>query len=168
MSSKDDFANRSYPVEENMQLQRRQWLIERAGWCGLCLVTIAALLGLFGTGVLSTARVVASDNNLQVEYGRFERSGASTQLKISARGDAAGQVNISVEGQFFERFSLENLNPQPSETQNYAAGQRMTFNTAPGQLAVIYLSARPTRPGLARTTIGRADQRLSFTQFVYP
>lgn len=168
MSSDDDLADRSYPIQEDMSQQQRQWKAERVGWFVLSVLIIAALLGLFGIGLFSSVQLASPDGELSAEYGRFERNGASSQLVIRAKGDHAGKLEVQIEGALFERFSIENIHPQPSMTLSYDGGQRMSFKTEPRQTAAIILSIRPSQLGLSRSTIKSASSRLDITQFTYP
>src|SRR5215475_2739858 len=49
----DELASRQYPVQEHMAFQRRMWIVQRIGWVMLGVISLAALFGLFGYGVLS-------------------------------------------------------------------------------------------------------------------
>lgn len=168
MSSDDDFADRFYPIQEDMSQQQRQWRAERVGWFVFTVLIIAALFGVFGIGVFSSVQLASSDGELSAEYSRFERNGASSQFVIRAKGDSTGKLEIQIEGALFERFSIENIHPQPSTTLSYDGGQRMSFRTEPRQVAAIVFSIRPSQLGFSRSTIINASSRLDITQFTYP
>ncbi|MGK9049885.1 hypothetical protein KXR63_21255 [Stutzerimonas chloritidismutans] len=168
MSDDDDLADRVYPIEEDMRQQQRQWVSERIGWIILSLLIIAAVFGLFGIGSLSSAKLASTDGDLKIEYGRFERNGASSQIVIRAKGDAEGHVELKIEGAFFERFSIENIHPQPSTVISYEGGQQMSFNTEPRKFAAIYFSLRPNKTGSSKSTIISGTSRLEMNQFTYP
>ncbi len=111
MSSDDDLADRSYPIQEDMGQQKRQWKAERVGWIVLTFLITAALFGLLGIGPLSSVELASPDGELSAAYSRFERNGASSQLVIRAKGDVAGKSALRIEGALFERFSIENIHP---------------------------------------------------------
>ncbi len=69
----------SLEVDEDMQFQRKEWTVEHWSWIGMAIIAIAALLGLFGQGILSKTTV--ENGPIQVEYGRFERLLAPIQLE---------------------------------------------------------------------------------------
>jgi hypothetical protein len=46
-----------FQIDEDLNFQRREWKIQRAGWVTMALVIIAALLGVFGAGPLSSATI---------------------------------------------------------------------------------------------------------------
>ncbi len=58
-SSADEFASRSFPIGEDMALQKREWLLERAAWIGTALVLLLAQQALLGDDYsLTTAMLV--------------------------------------------------------------------------------------------------------------
>src|SRR5262245_27034078 len=68
----DEFASRQYPVQEDMAFQRRMWIVQRIGWALLGIISLAALCGPFGYGILS--KRTATGAEMSIEYERFERA----------------------------------------------------------------------------------------------
>jgi hypothetical protein len=60
-------------IEEYIGFQRRDWAVRHIAWAILALVVLAALLGLFGNGILSKANLGDDEMPLQLEYERFGR-----------------------------------------------------------------------------------------------
>ena len=79
----DEFASRQYPVQEDMAFQRRMWIVQRIGWALLGVISLAALCGLFGNGVLS--KRTATGAEMSIEYERFERAKATCGRGLGAR-----------------------------------------------------------------------------------
>ena len=57
------------------------WRAERVAWCVMALVLLATLLGAFGDGPLSDARV-GSPRTFTVEYDRLLRSSSPALLRF--------------------------------------------------------------------------------------
>ena len=54
-------------LDDDIAFQRRQLFVERAGWIAMLAVVVAAFLGVFGHGPLSTAVVEARSAGVRVE-----------------------------------------------------------------------------------------------------
>jgi hypothetical protein len=58
-------------INADLEFQRRVWAAQRIGWIAIGAFVIAALVGVFGQGPLSSA--AAGGNALRIEYERFAR-----------------------------------------------------------------------------------------------
>ncbi|HSX71187.1 MAG TPA: hypothetical protein VLF16_09650 [Pseudomonas sp.] len=164
----DEGRSRTYPVHENMPLQRMAWRMERLGWYCLVLLAVLALAGLFSKGPLSTATVASADNSLRLEYQRFARNGAQSQLMIDARG-AGESLDIVLAGELLDGFSIESMQPQPQQSTSHPGnGLRLRMATnEQGQVRVrIQLKAGGVGP--FASTLSLADQQVELRQFIYP
>ncbi len=81
-------------IENDHAFQCRMWTIQRYGWVIIALIVITALLGLFGSGPLSTVTVGTSSTALQLRYDRFVRSQAPTNLYITLAASAPGSDEV--------------------------------------------------------------------------
>lgn len=72
----------SLEIHEDLPFQEREWKIQRAAWVFMALVIVLALLGLFSTGPLSSAKEEAADGALTVGYERFIRHDGRTTITI--------------------------------------------------------------------------------------
>lgn len=66
-------SHSSIEITEDLSFQRRAWIMQRVAWTIMLLLTIAALLGAFGRGTLSSARVTSPGSVMSAEYERFAR-----------------------------------------------------------------------------------------------
>ena len=163
------WSSRSYPIEEHMGLQRITWRIERLGWLALAGLVAAALLGLLGSGVLSTAIATGADGRLEVTYGRFERSGASTGMQVLLGASAQDRVVLRLNAAFMEAFTIESLHPRPAEERSGRDGAEMVFRVTDGAPLRLYFSLRPARIGMVKSEVAVAEgPPARFTQLVYP
>ena len=100
-------------LEEDIGFQRRDWLLRRIAWAVLALVFLAALLGIFGNGILSKATLGDDGMPLQVEYERFGRHKAPMDLKMRLGPEAVqeGKVRLWLERSYLNTMQVETIVP---------------------------------------------------------
>jgi hypothetical protein len=99
---------------EHINWHQREWLAERIGWGAIAAVLAAALLGLLGSGPLSSRRDASTDGALAVEYEGIHRRAAPARLKIHftpANGKQEQQLAISKS--FSDAATIEQIVPEP-------------------------------------------------------
>ena len=60
-------------IEQDLGFEERAWRVQRVSWFIMFLVIALALIGLFGTGPLSSARTGSSGDEFSANYERFAR-----------------------------------------------------------------------------------------------
>lgn len=164
-----EWTSRSYPVPEDMMLQRATWRFERLGWLGLLTVIVLACLGLFARGPLSSAMITDPAGQLQVEYGRFERNGATTGMQLHIGAGSAPRATVRIGHAFLEAFTIKAVTPQPAEQRSGPEGVEMVFQVAGNGPAHVHLALRPDSVGIVEGEIGLVGgPPARFTQFVFP
>ncbi|MGQ7958087.1 hypothetical protein ACUTAF_10320 [Pseudomonas sp. SP16.1] len=150
-----------------MPLQLWVWRIERAGWYALLLLVMLALLGLFSKGPLSDATVTGSLGHLQVDYQRFARGGATSQLVLTLR-ETATQAQIFISSELLEGYTIESIQPAPLAGSNgEQGGLRLAVATEQGA-ARLSLILRAEGVGRFDSWIGAGGERVELNQFIYP
>ena len=159
-------------IGEDVPFQYREWTFERVGWVVMAVLAVAAVLGLFGTGPLSTAMAGGAGDALRVEYERFDRLASPTTLRVQVGAGAAdqGQVRVWIDQAYLDRVQIERIEPEPAETE-----------AGPGRTVYTFAVEDPERPiavtfHLTHQSIGRPNARiglvdgptLRFNQLVYP
>ena len=76
-------------IAQDLAFQRREWTIQRVAWAVMALVALAGLLGLFG-GAGPLTRAAAGNGALRLDYARFERKHAPTELRLQVAAGVAG------------------------------------------------------------------------------
>jgi hypothetical protein len=125
---------------------------------------------LLGTGPLSAAS--AEQGPLRLDYGRFERKGAPTKLRVRVDGGTAsqGELRLWLSEQYLDGVELRNISPEPERAQ-----------AGPDRTVYVFQVLDPNRPAgvsfdLEPREIGRLSGRLGlvngpeieFAQVVYP
>lgn len=174
MAPEDDAPRPSGPsgleITEDMGFQRRFWRAQRVGWGVIALLLVAAALGLFSRGPLSSATAGGRVGGLEVEYERFQRFGAASALRIEAwaRPEDEGRVLLRLAPGLTDALEIETITPWPITAARGREGLVLAMRAA-GEVAVVDIRAKPTRIGRLRGEIscaGCAPVRLS--AFVYP
>lgn len=171
MSAKGQKAG-DLEVDEDLKFQRVEWRIQRIGWVLMLLFILAALAGAFGRGPLSRRTDQSPDNSLAIDFDRFGRLHAQTDIKLVASEESAreGALRIWLDRDYMTKFETKEINPQPERID--LSPDRMTLvyrvPKSPGSLKV-NLILEPNEMGSVRGAAGvEGKQSLFFSQFIYP
>ena len=163
----DEYASRQYPVREHMVFQGRTWIVQRIGWLVLAGIAIAALLGLFGGGVLSNR--TAANAAMTVEYEHFQRVTRLVRFEFRLAPAATAERTLHLGRSFQENYEISSIAPQPSHSVAARDGLDLTFATSNAAASRITIWARPRAYGRlsidARTDGGAP---VTFNVLVYP
>lgn len=154
------------PVREDMRFQEREWRIKRVAWGVFAIAVVAALGGAFSRGPLSETRAASEDGALVVEYARFERDGASSELVVHVPA-SDGRASLYLERAFLQSFSIDSIEPRPIESSSRDGGVHYVFTSQTAQ-AVVRFQITPEHGGMVASTIGDGARRVSFRQLIYP
>lgn len=156
--------------DRDLHFQRREWTVQRAGWLVMLAIVLAALIGLFGGGPLSTA--TAKVEPLQLQYTRFERRHAPTKLEVSVASGAVSQdqVEIWLSSDYLARIEITSIVPEPEEVSETNDRVIYRFNIDDQTRAPrILMTLEHDEPGLTTCRIGMVDgPELAFWQVIYP
>jgi hypothetical protein len=154
----------------DLRFQRREWTVQRAGWLVMLAFVLAALSGLFGGGPLSAA--TAKVEPLQLQYTRFERRHAPTELEVSVATSAVSQDQVEVwfSPDYLARIEITSIVPEPEEVSETNDRVIYRFNIDEQTRAPrILVALEHDEPGLTTGRIGLIDgPELAFWQVVYP
>lgn len=159
-------------LREDLEAQRRHWIAERIGWTIMAGVIVAAVFGLFGSGILSEASVGSPDGSLRLEYSRFTRYRSSTTVRIHVGSNTAkgGDVGVSVNRAYIEAVQVQEIIPTPEKAELPAGRLAYLFRIMDaGRPTVITFRLVPVQVGMLSAQIGlEHGPLLHFEQFVYP
>ena len=173
--AQDDEKTATEPVgdlEHNRDLlfQRREWAIQRAGWLVMLAIIVAALIGLLGSGPLSSATAEAGP--LQLEYSRFERRHAPSELKVTVANGAESQDQIVlwISTDYITSAEITSIVPEPEEMSE--AEDQMVYRFSiydEAQTPTIQFALEYDDPGHTTGRMGMiGGPELTFWQFIYP
>jgi hypothetical protein len=161
--------SRSHPgleIQEDVAFARTEWKIQRGGWLVLGLITLAALLGLFGHGLLSSASV--ADGRLHLQYQRFERFQRPTKMELRVSGAVGESTSVVLDRSYLKAIRIEQIMPQPEKVEANARGLIYHF-AGKGDPITVTFHFQLEQFGSLNGQVGLANgPMLSFNQFVYP
>jgi hypothetical protein len=160
-------------ISQDLDFQRSSWKAQRFGWAIMLLVVVAALLGLFGGGPLSSAKLGGEGSPLRADYERFLRLDSPTKLTVyvgaaAVRGDSTAELWL--DRNWLAGVEIKAITPEPEKTRTGANQVIYTFRLDPSATSARFTYEVETR------SLGRINGRLgllngpsySFSQFAYP
>lgn len=157
-------------IDDNLAWQRRVWAFERGGWVLLLLILVSAALGLFGDGVLASARVASAYGGVTLEFPRYLRARSPEHLIASAAPAQRGAdaVVLWLDAAYLENVTIERIVPEPTRVR--AGADRLTFEFASdgaGPLRIAF-EINVRSGGRLHGRIGAGEESVEFSQLVYP
>lgn len=169
MTDDDELRDRTYPVQEYMHVQQRHWRLERIGWGVFLLIVLLATLGVFSRGVLSLTTAQSADGALTVDFQRFERTSATSEMTIRLRGESTQVLQLEITGDLLDKFSIQGIQPEPLSSDSFQDGIRLAFRTDQAGDAAVYLALRAAAPGWSRSQFAlTGSSPTAVDQFIYP
>jgi hypothetical protein len=161
-------AEQPIPIEEDMRFQRATWKIERAGWVVLALIVIAALLGVFSNGYLSSA-AKGDEHGFNVHYDRFQRRTVTTHLRMNVPADDDNVARLRVGRSVLDDYEIDAIDPRPSRAAADQTDLVFDFDTGDTRELAMVIALRPRRIGMAHLSLAAANRPpLMLRTFVYP
>jgi hypothetical protein len=148
---------------------RRSWKFERAGWAGLALLLLAAVLGLLGPGAFSTVTRADDAVGLSVRFDRFVHFETETTLVFRVPRSGSGDtVEVWIDDAYQDAVEVEQIHPEPLRAAHDRG--RTVYRFASGEEGgEVSFKVRPRRAGgisgRAGTSSGGGAE---ISQFVYP
>jgi hypothetical protein len=158
-------------VNEDMEFQRRSWVVQRIGWAISTLVILLAALGLFGDGILSNAKAGHEEGALWLEYPRFERFEDEFQLKVHANEGAIaeGEIRIQLDQNYLDSVEVSSVSPEPDSELIDANGITYVYKTNGSSPFTAHFYVIPRKAGpLSGTFQLQNGYPVRFSQFIYP
>jgi hypothetical protein len=159
-------------IEHDMDFQRREWKIQRAGWAFMVLVIIAALLGLLGHGPLSRTSASDPDGVLTVEYERFVHYHKPLTLRFHISGTATNKddLRLWVDRSYLDALDIHSITPEPERVEAGVDRHLFVFRVLDRDRPTgIVFHGEMDRVGSVQGAAGVADREPArFRQFVYP
>lgn len=159
-------------LDQQLDVQRRAWRIERIAWGALLAIIILAMLGLFGTGPISSTTAGNADDGLAVGYERFVRHDGRSSMQIRVGPDqvANGQVEVWIASAYLRDIEIEQVSPQPDTVRSDGDRDIFVFLADdPAAPVTITVTFRPSGIGRISGDIGIVGgPTVSLDQISYP
>ena len=130
--------NDEIAVGENLEFQRKWWVVERLVWIFFTCLIIADFLGAFGRGWLANAKYQTPDKSLDIKYESIERFHAPSILAINFAPSVVqnGKVALWVSDSLVKSLGNQRIMPQPETSAIGEKGILYTFPTSGPQMTV--------------------------------
>jgi len=162
--------NKGIELSQDLGFQERDWAVQHVGWLLIALVIIAALAGVWGSGPLSDGVATSADGAIRIEYARFARMNAPTQMRIhfTARRVEDGEVRLWLDRSYLAEFLPKTIVPSPRTVEVGTDRLTYVFDAERMQAGGVVFQMEPQTVGrvAGRAGIGEAD--VGFRHFVYP
>jgi hypothetical protein len=170
--SKNVMRDHRLELHEDPSFQVTEWKVQRVGWVLWAAILMAGLLGLIGTGPLSSAEATAPDDSLTVVFQRFTRCRYPTLVHVFVWPGPANsrELRIKLSPSLLGRMDIRRIEPEPIAQTIAADG-------------IVYMFSREDELESAKVVFhveferfGRSQARIEllghepvfFGQFVYP
>ncbi len=103
----------SLQLEQDLGFQRRQWFAQRVGWALMWAAAAAGLAGFFGRGPLSARTLSDPSGVIEVEFDRFQRAQARSEVHFSLSPAAVrdGRLQIWIDDAYLRGLRIESISP---------------------------------------------------------
>jgi hypothetical protein len=150
-------------IEDEIELHEKGWIIQRVGWVILFTVLTAAILGLFGSGVLSDEYLTGPEGTIQFE--RFARFETPMELRIDGR-DRNSFLEITFPLTYFSEMELERIQPAP--TAQAFENDNIVYRFAVREVTQVKFYFVPKSTGKITTQLQINKEPYSIHHFIYP
>lgn len=160
-------------IDQDLAFQRREWTFMRVAWIVLALFLVACAAGIFGGyGPLRTGKATAAGEPLTVEFDRFARYRAPSELRFvfAPRASEHGEVQLALSSDYTSEIVPDSITPQPDQVEASGGRTLYTFKVAdPGDELTVLFRIAIARSGIVTGRAGTsAALPISFRHFVYP
>lgn len=159
-------------IHEDIDFQKRSWVVQRIGWVFFAIALLLAGLGLFGNGLFSNAVAGQQDGALWLEYPRFARFEDEFPIIVHANGGSGngGEIMIQLAWDYLEGFEVNTIFPDPDAQIRHTDQITYVFNAnAMDSPFTAYFYLTPRKFGMQSGTVHLPDgQAVRFSQFIYP
>jgi hypothetical protein len=159
-------------IDQDLDFQQRSWMVQGIGWVVMPLIVLAALLGLLGSGPLSSATAGSEAGPLWLEYDRFGHHQGPMTLRfhLGAKAVSEGMARLWLSQDYVEKIQIEQVTPEPERVEMSSGGLTYIFPvTEPNQEMIVTFYLKPDKFGPLTGQVGLVEgQSLHFNQFIYP
>ena len=157
-------------IDQDLDLQRREWRVEKIAWTCFGLVLLAGLLGLLGSGPLADDVAGEEGSGLWVEYPRLARHFAPERMRVHVARTGARETRVWIDREYHEALEIERITPEPDGVEDLPDRVVYSFRPVDGAGALaVELRFEFTGVGWVRAQLGAVDgASVTFHHLVYP
>ena len=150
--------------EDEIDLHKTGWILQRIGWALVLLIMITALLGVYGSGWLS--KETTSDNGYSLSYEKYGRFETPTTITLDVGSSGKKEIVVNIPSAYTEKQEISNIIPQPKEQKSANGLTTFHFDAADNAKIVFYLE--PDAIGSIKGSFTVNGTVLPISHFIYP
>lgn len=157
-------------IEERYRLLTFEYAFRQVGFIVLLGIIVAAIAGLFSSGIVSDTVKTNSAKSLTINYERFGRRETETRMQLAFPVKTEGTYTLSVTSESSEAYDPGSVWPQPDAM--FSHGNSLYFvyhNLKKTDNFSVLLFTTPSRAGKWNSVIRvNNEPEITFWQFIYP
>ena len=165
-------------TELDSRYLEKERVVQRIGWVVIAALVAAALLGVFGGGLLSQgkARHATAGGELTLTYPRLGRaeSNLEMELQIDAPQATGSEVTAVLSGELLQKATIKTISPEPDSQSPQGDGVAYTWQVEDWSQPLIVrfeYEARDWRVIDGRFEVSAGQERLgtlAWEQLLFP
>lgn len=157
-------------INESYRLLRFEYAFRQVGFIVLLSIIIAAIAGLFSSGMVSDTEKANSAKSLNLNYERFGRRQTESRLELTFPVTTEGKYTVSLTSESGDAYEPGSIWPQPDSM--YSRGNTLYFvynHLEISEHFSVWLFITPSKAGNWNNVI-RVNNlpEIHFWQFIYP
>lgn len=147
-------------IEQDLQLERRVWVIQRIGWALMAILVAAAVAGFLGPGPLNDGKAADPAGRWHMAYSHRLHFRTAQEISVYVRPEAttSGKVRFWISQRYMKDQSVNSLTPTPDQVEAGSDRMVFTFNVTPGKQAPLYFELEPSAYGPTSGEFGLEGQ----------
>lgn len=157
-------------IDESHRLLTFEYAFRQVGFIVLLGIIIAAVAGLFSSGLVSDTVKTNSAKSLTINYERFGRRETETRMQLSFPVQTEGKYTLSMTSESSDAYEPGSVWPQPDAM--FSRGKTLYFvynNLKKSDNVSVLLFTTPSRAGKWNTVVRvNNEPEMTIWQFIYP
>lgn len=157
-------------IDESYRLLTFEYAFRQVGFIVLLGIIVAAIAGLFSSGMVSDTVKTNSAKSLTINYERFGRRETETRMELAFPVQAEGKYTLSMTSESSDAYEPGSVWPQPDSM--FSRGKTLFFvynNLKKSDRFSVLLFTTPSRAGKWNTVIRvNSEPEINIWQFIYP
>ncbi|MDY0416566.1 hypothetical protein PYW49_02600 [Enterobacter sp. 170198] len=157
-------------IDESYRLLTFEYAFRQVGFIVLLGIIVAAIAGLFSSGMVSDTVKTNSAQSLTINYERFGRRETETRMQLAFPVQAEGKYTLSMTSESSDAYEPGSVWPQPDTM--FSRGKTLYFvynNLKRSDNFSVLLFTTPSRAGKWDTVIRvNNEPEITLWQFIYP
>ncbi|MCU0354225.1 MAG: hypothetical protein MUD08_10890 [Cytophagales bacterium] len=153
-------------LDDKPDLHRGAEVAQRILWIAMSLLVLAGGLGLFGGGPLSKHTEGDTENGFRIQYDRFARHEATTELEMRWRVSHTGEATVAFPADYMAVFDVSGIVPAPVRV--HSEQNRVFYHFSGSGDFIVLFKLRPDQVGRINGYVEANGKHVVLRHFVFP